>query len=286
MASLAGATGAVRQWSLPLPAFDWTDPSLLAVGHLLALILLPATYVVCLIAGMGEGWIRPSRHARRQRLMAATGIMGLGLLPQALHRTDVQHLLQVLPPMLLAVPLLARRVSEGARTAVGSLAIGCYVGALLVAAVALAPSARADLVVLDAHPVARLRELQRGIAALPSHPLVEAIMATRAATSPDERVLVVPLVCQFSYFAERRLSGLVVGYAQGVHDDDEWRARNFRAVQRHPPAVVIATEPLAAMPAEDPFRVAQPELYAYLRARYERVLYQHDGWTVLAPSGG
>ena len=55
-----------------------------------------------------------------------------------------------------------------------------------------------------------------------------------------------PLACQLVYFAERRVSGLLVGYARGLYDDDEWRKR-ITAQLREGHAVILidnVTRPL------------------------------------------
>ena len=54
-----------------------------------------------------------SRHHPEQltyKFMVLANILGIGLMPQALYRSDICHLLQVLPPLLIAGSILVNRV--------------------------------------------------------------------------------------------------------------------------------------------------------------------------------
>ena len=89
-----------------------------------------------------------------------------------------------------------------------------------------------------------------------------------------------PLACQLYYFAHRPMSGLLNGYARGVHDNDEWRRRNLEHVCRHPPKVVIARP---GPPGRDASLAhSQPELDRLLTEQYRRVAWSSETWTILA----
>jgi hypothetical protein len=105
-------------------------------------------------------------------------------------------------------------------------------------------------------------------------------------TSEDDRILVVPLACHHYYFADRPVSGFLVGFAPGVLDDNKWRLRNLRMIQEHPPSVVIVKDNFFRMRPTNRFRVYQPELYAFLSTNYSEVAYQQDGWMLLTKPQG
>lgn len=76
-------------------------------------VLLPLTYIICLVWG-GWNWFCVTTGCDvKYKFMAAVGILGLGILPQAFYRADVLHLLQVIPPVLLAGSLVASEFWKG-----------------------------------------------------------------------------------------------------------------------------------------------------------------------------
>ncbi|NIS86617.1 MAG: hypothetical protein GWN10_16510, partial [Nitrospinaceae bacterium] len=101
---LDGSTGVVKHMSLPFPVFEPTAPfsteSALALAYYSFLII----YAGCLVQGVKMAWA--GGEEKRGWFLAAVGLMGAGIFPQALHRSDIAHLLQVLPPFLVGAGLL------------------------------------------------------------------------------------------------------------------------------------------------------------------------------------
>ena len=97
-----------------------------------------------------------------------------------------------------------------------------------------------------------------------------------------QRAIVIPMFPQLHYFTDRPMSGLVVGYAEGVFDDDEWRRRNLRDVMAYPPDVLVL--PKGSLARGSAFRRAQPELSTYLQARFQRRLAEQGDWLALIPA--
>ena len=293
-ATLAGSSGAVAEWSRGVPAFVWAQPFTKESGLSLAHFLLPATYALCGILGFRSGYLRPDPMPGSARCMLATAILGLGLLPQARYRADVQHLLQALPPMLLAASFLLRRGWLASRR-LGRpgwtglrLGIAIYAAILALAAVGLSSRSGMDLARYVSDPRLRWAQLRSGVApgVGVTTPLGRISLEIQRSTAAGDRILVVPRrACQLYHFAERPMSGLLNMYARGILDGPEWRRRNLEHVREHPPALVVAWRgfPDPAHPRVRELRSSQPELHRYVAARYTRVAYADGPWVILRP---
>jgi hypothetical protein len=109
VATFEGGAGAVTDWSVPFPDFVVSDPFGLASAQVLALFLLPLTYLICLGTGGWYGYLQSGEEVPRERFLAALGLIGLAIYPHGAYRADVSHLLQIVPPMLLAAPAVLSR---------------------------------------------------------------------------------------------------------------------------------------------------------------------------------
>jgi hypothetical protein len=294
-ATAAGAYGVATEWSLSPPAFSWAKPLGVASGTALTLLLLPVVYSLCLWLGVRAWTLEPRPTIPCDRLLAALGIMGLGLYPQGCHRADASHVLQVIPPALIAGPLLVRRLwtrVEGRKHWWTLLRRGLTAGLVawaILGLVGISALGGRDLAPFHWNPVPDWRALQRGLDAMPSQlpksavPVHGVMRAVVEATEADARILVVPIACQIYFFTNRPMSGLLIGYAAGIHDDDYWRARNLDRVREEQPAVVIAHAGFLDVGGEEDFRESHPELYRFLTSRYRNAIYRNEEWIVLAP---
>jgi hypothetical protein len=287
-ATFDGASGVVSHWSQAPPRFDPTSPFSPESGLRLALTLLP----LVLVAGLALGAWRARRRAdtpeRDARFLAAAALLGIGLLPQAYYRADGHHLLQALPPVFVVAPLAARqlRLELAARSRpVRRSALVAGALAALTAVVSGAGLLRfggADLSSPASNGLARWTELARGLEGAPPGPLTAALRRT-ASIPPEARVLVVPMVPQVYYFAERPMSGVLNMYAPGILDDPHWRERNLRHVAAHPPHLVFTSQAMLhpRSPHARAFQRSQPELSRYLRANYREVAFTRGPWILL-----
>ncbi|MCZ6783177.1 MAG: hypothetical protein O7G30_07680 [Proteobacteria bacterium] len=80
------------------------------------------------------------------------------------------------------------------------------------------------------------------------------------------------------------MSGIVVGYPEGVFEDEEWRLRNMRNVEQNPPAAIVIRR--GSFSKDNKFRQSQPELTRYLISRYKQVVSRYGPWLILTPEQG
>ncbi|MDE2517133.1 MAG: hypothetical protein KGL12_13985 [Rhodospirillales bacterium] len=271
----------------PLPAAEGIGGS--AAWFLsLAQIGVPLTEAAACLPGLLQ-WRRDGGMDRRGYALFTAGLAGLGVFPQALHRAEIQHLLQVIPPFVIALALLIAAAWR-ARARLDGLALAAMV---LIMALAR-PGAGMDL----GSPWRNQPRLWHAIAALPAsrpqEPLAALALAIRRLTPPGARVFLMlsPTPMPLPFFARRAQPGLFPTYEPGMFAGPVWRAANCAALLRHPPDfLVVAVHPAAyeppayaalgipALPA--PFI---PGLIAAWTRRYTRVLYENGTYRLLAPT--
>jgi hypothetical protein len=290
-------SGPLGSWSLPPPPFDPADPLSAQSAHALALKLLPGVEILAIVGG---SWVAHTARgrplARQGRALAAIGLMGFALYPQAAYRADIHHLWQGLWPLLAAVPAMcavslrfARFRAESGGSAIGSR-FGAA-GAFLLAAAAvviltpLAMRPHYDLTPIRGASLSGLAELQRGLAAVPNHPYARIVAAIDRSTKPTDEVLIIPNAPQLLVFANRPASGLCFTYLRGVFDSPTWRSLQLARLEQKPPALVVATQRFFAMTPDEGFRASQPEMYDFLRARYRPITVEEgSGVLLLTPA--
>jgi len=295
-AIFSGGSGVVKHWGISLPPFDWMSPFSSNSATTATLLLLLVVYLCCIGFGIW-GLMHDSMPGlkRDDLFLAGVGLMGLGIYPQGYYRADPMHVLQIIPPALVAIPLLLNqqwKINVGTR----SRKIGRFFFTVAIAGWAslafsgLLPHGGKDLSNFSITGMKRLKHLANpldpDIEPLPKYPAALQAMMNEviSATRPDDPILVVPLAPQIYYFTRRPMSGLLIGYAEGIHDNDFWRARNLAEIRENQPKVVIAQKGFLAMEEDVPFRKRQPELYQYLASNYRKVMYQHDDWLILGES--
>lgn len=289
-ATLVGGQGVVEKWSVPIPSFDWGNAFSQQSSTALAYVLIPSTYVLCILYCFWMWFRHPQQGDSKFKFMNAVSVLGLGIFPQALHRSGVPHLLQVLPPVLIAGSMLVYQLWWGTVLSKdnhrGRLLLKClavlYLAVLGLSGWGIRDYGGSDLTRFDVNPIPRYQELSRGIHSSLNYPVIRLISEVQNRTTLDDFVLVVPLACQLYYFAERPISGFINGFASGILDNDKWRRRNLEAIRKNPPAVVIVNDGFFSLPQVDMFRQSQPELYAFLSTDYSQIIYQKDGWMLLS----
>lgn len=291
-ATFVGGKGITEKWSLPIPSLDWSNLFSPQSSAALSFILVPFTYLLSIVYSYWIEWRNSEQSNLKLKFAIAVSIMGLGILPQAFYRADVPHLLQVLPPALIAGTILVselwQRRAFSQNNQLGRLFFKfipvLYLTVVTISVWGIRDGGGTDLVKWNFNPIPRYQALSQGINSGIEHPIIRLISEVQKQTAANDRVLVVPIACQLYYFANRPMSGFINGFAAGNLDNDEWRDRNFQAIQKQPPAVVIVNEGFFNLPPTDPFREYQPELYEFLTKHYLNILYQQDGWMILSKS--
>jgi hypothetical protein len=211
-----------------------------------------------------------------------SAFMGLGMFPQALHRADIPHLLQVVPPFVVTMGLLIPTIFgpeiAGAKKV---FAIAAF-GFVIVLAATLAPRASQDL----GSPFRNVLRLWPFLAQLPDserqHPVADMAAAIRKLTPPDSTIFVVtpetwmPML----FFAQRHQPGLFPTYEVGMFSGPRWLAENAALLEKKPPDYLILQRPvdgrILGMPA--PY---VPDLLLRWRESYRTIVYQNEFFLLL-----
>ena len=174
--SLKGAVNLSKTMALPLPSFNLAEPLSPSSIVVLAYTLVIATYLICVFVGLSALW--RGRSSPRSRLLLALALVGLSTFHQGYYRKDTWHLIQVIPPALIAacalISIFYERIASPTGSKLGSRAVrflgSAFALATAVTALGLVPSGRVDLSPFEAWPRQRLREL--------AHPLDSGSEAT------------------------------------------------------------------------------------------------------------
>ena len=288
-----GTSSMTGHWRLPLPHWDWRSPTSGPSCRAQLLLLMALSYAAAIIlrkvaaAGSPTSCIRCGHPSGRGRL-------GLAIAPQALFRPDTQHILQVVPPLLVVAVLLVVRLfnrgsSESDPQHVGStchavrIAIAAaYLFVLVFPFACLRHELRIDLASLGTDLPGRYRALEAGLnAADPTNQVAQVARAVQRLTLPGEPILVTPLMPQVYFWSNRPMSGILNCYA-GIFSQDVWRQRNLDAVRLRPPALLVADRDFLDGNPDAMFEKYDPELYQWLKARYRRVVGEVGGFVLIA----
>lgn len=282
-----GSLGAASGLGVPFPTLDlsnpWGRPSRLAPGY----FLVPCLFFLGLVRGLRR--LRRDRRDPVAGALVASAVVGASTLHQTLHRSDGQHLLQVLPLSLVLLPLLVSdlRRREGGRWQRPAALV--LVALALVAAWGLWPYGRVDL-----RPPWSVGQRYRGLAdplRNEKHRVIQAVRELRRQTAADERVLIFPLDPQLYVLADRPMAGRLSAYYAGVFDRPPWSERNLDELRRHPPVRVLVPTRMY----EDDWRPesnsrrgreAHRGVDDFILERYREITYDNGHYTLRRPTAG
>jgi len=267
---------------LPFPRWDWHSPTSPDSCRFLILAFMAVSYAMGIVWG-GITMVRSrGQWTAEDSTLFAAGLLGVLVSPQGLYRSDVQHLLQVLPPLLVIDGILLLRLTDRQRT---KQPVGAFAAALLLALLVFPFWHQRYEMAYNRGPLAkalptRLRHLAQGLdVADPKLPVAQVARFVRQHTSPGDSILVPPLLPQVYYWAARPMSGLVHAYA-GIFATDALRSRNLAAVRKNPPRLLVVDKAFLESDRESLFVRFNPELHAWLKARYPRIVFQSEGLAV------
>ena len=262
--------------SLPFPRWDWHSPTSSDSCRFLILALMAVSYAIGIVWG-GIMMVRSRGQCSPEySVLLAAGVLGVLISPQGLYRSDVQHLLQVLLPLLVIGGIFLLRFLDPKRT---KQPAGAIAAALCLAILVFPFWYQRHEMVYNRGPLAkalptRLRDLTRGLAAAdPKLPVAQVAQFIRQHTEPSDSILVPPLLPQVYYWAARPMSGLVHAYV-GIFATDDLRSRNLDAVRKRPPRLLVVDKAFLESDRQSLFVRFNPELHAWLKARYPRIVFR------------
>ena len=251
-------------------------------------IVLPLIYVAALLVAGTRLWNGKTPTWQRDEAfpLFCTALMGLGLFPQALHRADIQHLLQVLPPFIMTVVLLVSIALNAKLSAGEKFGAGIAFALVAVMLLSIAPKASGDL----RSPIRNPLILWPGLAGLPEtaaadHPIADMASAIKRLTPPEATVFMampqsrMPML----FFAHRHQPGLFPTYESGMFSGPLWLRENAALLEQTPPDYLVLQRPINGRPQglSAPY---VPDLLAEWQRTYRTVVYQNEWFFLLARS--
>jgi hypothetical protein len=287
------ALGATHALALPVPLLTFGSLRELTsyqTGLSLLFALLPAMAGLGLALAAYEFW--SDRLRGPTRLLAMAGLGGLLYFPQALHRSDVHHLLQTLPLFALASCLLLHRLWSR-RDRARPLAVVARRGlvAALLALLALAiydvrPGWAFDYFrSREEWPWHKLAGLSAELDAAHDSPSVDTARFLRKHCGPHDTILTFCYAPNILFFSHCRAAGLVPFYSPGFLTHARWQGRNLlQIVADHPKYVVLGVGMAIDGKLENDVSSFSRSLWDYVQREYPVVAWRSGPYVVQAQS--
>jgi|GEM_PF-1894536 len=285
-----GTLGVTGHWRQPLPNWDWQNPVSNNSCRFQIFAMMGLSYLSAIVVS-AKVLLKNRQHvAADTTLLLGSGIMGFAILPQALYRPDTQHILQVITPLLIIAPLLVLRLLNPSQEhampgkCFTKIALAmAYVSLLVFPFACLRTDFYGNLAPLGKDVIKRYHALATGLdAAVPDNAVAAIARAVQRLTSRHQAILVTPLQPQLYFWAKRPMGGLLNAYA-GIFSKDIWRRRNLSAVQKEPPALVVADSSFVLGNSDVLMRRYNPELYEWLKDRYPIIVEKFGNYIILSP---
>ena len=295
LAYVDAVSGVLSLMALPFPRFSLASPFSEESSHFLALLLVPSTYVFGLwVAWTGmrkqndtSEWVYP--------MLAFVALMGIALLPQALHRKSVPHLLQIIPPFLVIVSMLVPLLWKGKmfsrpatkkRLVLSRVLLTCFV--LLIAQIGFGVN-RFFAIEYESPGLSsysRYVDLAQGASAgSRQYNIAEIARTIQKLSGPDDSILIVPHRAKHIYYwADRRMSGITTVYS-GFYSQPRWKDKILHSVEQDPPRLIVVDESYFSSSDENVFRTYYPELYEYTSTRYTKKASTIGQYTLMVQEG-
>lgn len=251
-------------------------------------IVIPLIYMAALLIAVARLWNGKTPSWQRDEAfpLFCTALMGLGLFPQALHRADTQHLLQVLPPFIMTLVFLVSVALNAKLSAGEKFGAVIALALVIVLLLSIAPRASGDLGSPTRNPLV----LWPGLAGLPEtaaadHPIADMASAIKRLTPPKATVFMampqsrMPML----FFAHRHQPGLFPTYEPGMFSGPLWLRENAALLEQSPPDYLVLQRPINGRPQglSAPY---VPDLLEEWQRTYRTVVYQNEWFFLLARS--
>jgi hypothetical protein len=243
-------------------------------------VALPVSCVYAVAVGILSVGSPCRLTAVRGYTLFTASLASLGVFPQALHRADFHHLLQVIDPFLVTLGLWVGLFAMGikARCWVKNIAGGTALISILIALAILLPEGGADLGPIMRNPVTEWRILAGLPYSRPGNPIADMAVALRRLTPPGSNILLgmAPTDMALLFFAQRHQPGIFPVYEAGMYSSPFWLGRNRTALIASPPDYLVMLKAPADNPA--PFI---PDLRRQWDKEYTVLLYSNDRYKLL-----
>ncbi len=272
------------RWMAAYPRINgFFSPESLAGCFAIGVALTSLAVVICC-------FLRGAVQTPLGRRAWCAGWLLLCLFPQALHRFDLMHIVQVIAPGLVALSVGLAVWGAAADAGSPRLRLWLKFGA---------PASLAALVILSARiywktvpPVAgaipRLQSLAAGLDALdPTSPDLRLAALARSHTRAGDTILVPSIDTRLIILVGRPFGGLFPHWSFRL--PERWQERQIAALRETPAALVLhadyyraADGPAFLKPLD--FKGRNPSIDDYIGKTYPRTIYETPRWRILARS--
>ncbi len=258
----------------------------------LLLSFIPLYYMLTLIILYYEQHYN-SRNSPLNKTLFITAIIGISIFPQALHASEIQHILQIIPPFTVILLISVynfdslihkkRIYSNISKLIIIGIFLFILIGLHSQNGIPPLKIGGTDMSNFELNPLPKYEALMEGPNALSNHPITKLIKEIKNQTNYNDYVLyAVPSLDQLTYFGNRPIAGIFQSYFPGIYDDDYWREQDIKKIRMNSPKIAIVKESFMNESTVDLFRDRQPELFEYLSVNYNRILYKNDGYLILS----
>jgi hypothetical protein len=282
----SGAVDTVEFYGIPPFQIDLVHPHVQNLALTVLQFIVPAVYATGMLMALRVFLRDPPTLCAREYTLFCAAITGLGIFPQAVHRGDIHHLLQVIPPFIIVLGILYHEIfwKEQLYSRKAKVAGAATAGLLLAALAMVQPGAAFDLGPLVRNPIRTWQTLAGLPGSLESNPVADMALAIRRITPPRSSVFLVmaPSDMPLLYFADRHQPGLFPTYEPGMFSGRFWLERNQAILQRSPPDYLVV--PTAVIGSNDVPAPFIPDLVDSWLRHYRLVLYANERYRLLAVS--
>lgn len=294
--SVSGGIGLTQQWSIPIPSFDTKNPFSVVSCTALAFLLVPVLLIFIIFYCFLNFSKQDDLENNKYIFLIMVSILALLLYPSTAFRSSYPHLLQGLPPVIIAVSIFSSDFFNSLSNSKKSLK-KTFLGLLLISFLLIIPLIGLgisqfqplnlggyDLVKSEFNPIPRLQQLHAGINTGEDSTLNRLIKTVQNNTTISDKILIIPSQHQLYYFINRPMSGMTLWYGPAIFDNEYWRHKNFENILADPPKLIIVKNNFSDGYTNLRFDRYQPELYDYIINNYNSTLYQNEDWIVLKKS--
>jgi hypothetical protein len=279
----SGAVDTVEYYGIPPFQTDPAQPAAQDLALLLLQGVVPVVYLSGIFIAVRRFLSNPPGLPGRQYTLFCAALTGLGIFPQALHRADIHHLLQVVPPFIIVLAILGRVIiwDQHRYPRLGRIAGIASIGVVLALLAMIQPVAAFDLGPLRRNPVRTWQTLAGLPGSFASNPVADMALAIRRLTPPGSSVFLVmaPTDMPLLFFANRHQPGLFPTYESGMFAGPFWLERNRAILDRSPPDfLVVPTAVTRSDASPAPF---MPDLVSRWLRRYSVVVYANKRYRLL-----